>query len=73
MKAAAARALLDAPQLTVADLVHEEAQALADMRRVALRISKADGDLVAQHLRMYSEDAETLARLVLAYTEVPDE
>lgn len=57
----------------VADQVADEAQALADMRRVALRISKTEGDTVARHLRMFHEDADTLARLVLAYTEVPDE
>lgn len=57
----------------VADQVRDEAQALADLRRVALRISKTEGDSVARHLRMFHEDAETLARLVLAYTEPPDD
>ncbi|HEU02541.1 hypothetical protein LCGC14_0678530 [marine sediment metagenome] len=57
----------------VCDQVADEAQALADMRRVALRISKVYGDTVARHLTMYHEDADTLARLVLAYTEVPDD
>ncbi len=57
----------------VCDQVADEAQALADMRRVALRISKAYGDTVTRHLRMFHEDADTLARLVLAYTEVPDD
>ncbi len=73
VKAAAAKALLEAPRLNVADIVRDEAQALADMRRVALRISKTEGDLVAQHVRTYADDAETLARLVLAYTEPPNE
>ena len=73
LKAAAAKALLDAPRLTVADIVRDEAHALADMRRVALRIAKAEGDTVACHLRMFHEDAGTLARLVLAYTELPDD
>ena len=71
MNAAAAKALLDAPRLMVADIVRDEAQALADMRRVALRIQKTEGDTVARHLRMFHEDAETLARLVLTYTEPP--
>ncbi len=57
----------------VADQVAGEAQALADMRRVALRISSVEGDAVARHLRMFHEDADTLARLVLAYTEAPDD
>ncbi len=73
MKAAAAKALLDAPRLTVADIVRDEAQALADMRRVALRLVKCEEDLVAQHVRAYADDAQTLARLVLAYTEPPDD
>lgn len=74
MKSAAALALLEQPQLAaVRDRVRDEAQALADMRRVALRIASSEGDLIAQHLRTYPEDAETLARLVLAYTEVPDD
>ena len=57
----------------VCDQVADETQALADMRRVALRISKVEGDTVARHLRMFHEDADTLARLVLAYTEAPDD
>ncbi len=73
MKRAAARALLEAPVFpAIRDIVAEEAQALADMRRVALRIEKSEGDTVERHLRAFHEDAETLARLVLAYTGIDD-
>lgn len=56
----------------LAERVRDEACALADMRRVAMRIAKTEGDTVARHLRSFHEDSETLARLVLAYTEIDD-